>query len=105
MSESCEVVKPNGTLLSNHRDGFLASHARWTALSSPGKPDSGNPAAVVLEQGLGRTLTESERRNIAAHLNQPVTAFVATTMVVSPRSVLQVCVCVHDPAPWLVASG
>ncbi len=57
----------------------------------PGKPDSGNPAAVVLEQGLGRVLTDSERRDIASHLDQPVTAFVATTMVVSPRSVLQVC--------------
>ncbi len=61
----------------------------------PGKPDSGNPAAVVLEQGLGRVLTESEQRDIAARLDQPVTAFVATTVVVSPRSVLQVCMQLH----------
>ena len=60
-----------------------------------GKPESGNPAAVVLEQGLGRVLTDSERRDIAAHLDQPVTAFVATTMVVSPTSVLPVCMKQH----------
>lgn len=57
----------------------------------PGKPESGNPAAVVLEHGLGRVLSESERRAIAAYLDQPVTAFVAATVVASLTSATQVC--------------
>ena len=56
----------------------------------PGKAESGNPAAVVLEQGLGRTLTANERLAIAAHLDQPVTAFVQTTWVASPTMAMQV---------------
>ena len=69
----------------------------------PGKPESGNPAAVVLEQGLGRVLSEDERRAIAADLNQPVTVFVATTKVVSPKSVVQVRVGEAKQLPWPMA--